>query len=186
MKLNSDFKELLSILNEAQARYLVVGGYAVIEYTEPRYTKDLDIWISADRENAERVYTALKKFGAPLTDITVDDFTNPDVVYHMGRPPARVDVLMGLKGLDFEASWKNRIESAYADVPTQFISPQDLIVNKRLAGRPQDLMDVENLLLAEKRNLSREQSTSEQQQEPTQDEEQKENRIQDRDIKRSR
>jgi len=152
MNLNSNFKDLLSILNEAKARFLVVGGYAVIEYTEPRYTKDIDTWVSTDRENAERVYAALKKFGAPLKDITVDDSTDPDVVYHMGRPPSRVDVLMGLVGLEFEESWKNRVESDYADVPMQVISPQDLLINKRLAGRPQDLMDVENLLLAEKRN----------------------------------
>lgn len=151
MSQNSDFKELLSLLNEAHVRYLVVGGYAVIEHTEPRYTKDLDIWISPDRENAERVYTALKEFGAPLVNITVDDFTNPEIVYHMGRPPARVDVLMGLKGLEFEASWQDRIVSSYGDVPTQFLSPQDLIINKRLVGRSQDLTDVENLLLAQKR-----------------------------------
>lgn len=152
MSQNSDFKELLSRLNEAQARYLVVGGYAVIEHTEPRYTKDLDIWISPDRENAGRVYTALKEFGAPLANITVDDFTNPEIVYHMGRPPARVDVLMGLEGLEFEASWKDRMASTYGDVPTQFLSPRDLIINKRLVGRPQDLIDVENLLLAQQNN----------------------------------
>ena len=118
MSPNSDFKELLNLLNEAEVRYLVVGGYAVIEHTEPRYTKDLDIWISSDRENAERTHAALKAFGAPLTNITVADFTNPELVYHMGHPPARVDVLMGLKGLEFEASWKNRITSTYGDVPT--------------------------------------------------------------------
>ena len=151
MSQNSDFKELLSLLNEAQARYLVVGAYAVIEHTEPRYTKDLDIWISPDRENAERVHAALKEFGAPLLNITVDDFTNPEIVYHLGHPPARVDVLMGLKGLEFEASWRDRVASTYGDVPTQFLSPQDLIINKRLVGRSQDLIDVENLLLAQNR-----------------------------------
>ncbi len=154
MNPNSDFRDLLNLLNEAKVRYLVVGAYAVIEHTEPRYTKDLDVWISSDRENAERTYAALKAFGAPLSNISVDDFTDPDTVYHMGRPPARVDVLMGLKGLEFEASWKNRITSAYGEVPTQFLSSQDLIVNKRLVGRPQDLMDVESLLLAQKRAAS--------------------------------
>ncbi len=155
MNLNSDFKELLNILNEAQARYLVVGGYAVIEYTEPRYTKDLDIWISADRKNAEAVYSALKQFGAPLVDITIDDFTDQGVVYHMGRPPSRIDVLMGLKGLNFEDSWANRCQADYDEIPVQMISPADLVINKRLAGRPQDLIDVENLLLAEKRKQSK-------------------------------
>lgn len=149
--LNSDFKELLSLLNEAKAIYLVVGGYAVIEHTEPRYTKDLDLWVRPDRDNARRVYAALKHFGAPLADITVDDFTNPDIVYHMGRPPVRVDVLMALKGLDFERAWENRVVGRYGEVTTQFLSIQDLIINKREVGRPQDLMDVENLRLAEKR-----------------------------------
>ena len=151
MSPNSEFKELLNLLNQARVRYLVVGGYAVIEYTEPRYTKDFDIWVSLDRENAERVFAALKEFGAPLIDITVDDFTNPDLVYQMGRPPARIDVLMALKGLDFEASWRDRFVSSYFDAPTQFLSSQDLIINKRLVGRPQDLADVEALELARKK-----------------------------------
>ncbi len=138
-------------MNQAQVRFLVVGGYAVIEHTEPRYTKDLDIWVKADMENAERVYSVLKKFGAPLTNIRVEDFTDPGVVYHMGRPPSRVDVLMGLRGLDFETCWQNRFESNYDDEVVAFLSNEDLVINKKLAGRPQDLMDVENLLLAQKR-----------------------------------
>ncbi|MEW6209148.1 MAG: DUF6036 family nucleotidyltransferase [Acidobacteriota bacterium] len=152
MALNSDFKELLSILNEAQVRYLIVGGYAVIEHTEPRYTKDLDIWVSPARDNAERVYASLKRFGAPLSNITVEDFTHPGTVYQMGRPPARVDILMGVTGLDFESAWNNRVEGSYGEVSTQFLSIEDIIINKRAAGRPQDLIDVENLQLAQKRN----------------------------------
>ena len=109
-----------------------------------------------------RVYAALKQFGAPLANITVEDFTNPEIVYHMGNPPARVDILMGLKGLDFAACWEHRLVSSYDEVPTQFLSAPELIINKRLAGRPQDLMDVENLLLAEKRNLSQEEAGTEQ------------------------
>lgn len=149
--MNSDFKELLNILNELEVKYLIIGGYAVIEHTEPRYTKDLDIWVSADKANAEKVFNALKKFGAPLSNVTVEDFTNPDIVYHMGRPPARVDFLMGLKGLEFESAWNNRVESNYGGIPIQFISASDLIVNKRLAGRPQDLLDVQNLELSQKK-----------------------------------
>jgi len=151
MNLNSDFKEPLNLLNAEKAKYLVVGGYAVIEHTEPRYTKDYRHLDNTERENAEKVYAALRRFGAPLQEIKVDDFTNPDVVYHMGRPPSRVDVLMGLKMLDFEECWKNRVESKYGDVSVNFISLQDLIINKTAAGRPQDLADVENLKLAKNR-----------------------------------
>lgn len=148
--MNSDFKDLLRALNEAKARYLVVGGYAVIKHTEPRYTKDLDLWVSPDIENAKKVYSALQDFGAPLEGVTVEDFTDASIVYHMGRAPARIDFLMGLKGLNFENSWTNRVEAEFGDVATQFLSSQDLIINKRLVGRPQDLMDVESLLLSEK------------------------------------
>ena len=148
--MNSDFKDLLRALNEAKARYLVVGGYAVIKHTEPRYTKDLDVWVSPDIENAKRVYSALQNFGAPLEGVTVEDFTDTSIVYHMGRAPARIDVLMSLRGLEFEGSWTNRVEAEFGDVATQFLSPQDLVTNKRLVGRAQDLMDVESLLLSEK------------------------------------
>ena len=99
MKPNSDFKELLNLFNQQQVRYLVVGGYAVIYHTEPRYTKDLDLWISVEADNAARVYRALQQFGALLVGITEQDFQVPGVVYQMGRPPARVDIIMGLKGL---------------------------------------------------------------------------------------
>lgn len=148
--MNSDFKDLLRALNEAKARYLVVGGYAVIKHTEPRYTKDLDVWVSPDIENAKRVYSALQNFGAPLGGVTVEDFTDTSIVYHMGRAPARIDVLMSLRGLEFEGSWTNRVAAGFGDVATQFLSPQDLVTNKRLVGRAQDLMDVESLLLSEK------------------------------------
>jgi hypothetical protein len=73
----------------------------------------------------------------------------------MGRPPVRVDVLMGLKGVDFETCWNNRVQGHYGDTPTQFISAGDLIVNKRLAGRPQDLADVENLIISLEDKINR-------------------------------
>ena len=82
--MNSDFNDLLQALNDEAVEYLIVGGYAVGKYTEPRYTKDIDIWINASVENAERVLRALAKFGAPLANITVDDFTDPDLFYQIG------------------------------------------------------------------------------------------------------
>lgn len=148
--MNSDFKELLNLFDEEKVEYLIVGGYAVIEHTEPRYTKDLDVWINNEPENAARVFNVLRKFGAPLAEISVDDFTNPDLVYQMGRPPARIDIIMKAKGLDFQKCWENRVESNYDEVKVYFVSLGDLIVNKLSVGRPQDLIDAENLLLAEK------------------------------------
>src|SRR5438128_59552 len=132
--MNSDFKELLKALNDERVRYLVVGGYAVIKHTEPRYTRDLDVWVSPDIENANRVYAALQNFGAPLEGVTVEDFTDTSIVYHLGRAPVRIDILMSLEGLVFEESWANRVEAEFGDVGTQYLSVQDLIVNKRIAA----------------------------------------------------
>ena len=93
MPTNSDFRELLSAFNDCQAKYLIIGGYAVMLYTEPRFTKDLDLWVEATEENGNRVYAALARFGAPLADVTAADFSRPGLFYQMGRPPVRVDNL---------------------------------------------------------------------------------------------
>lgn len=84
MPASSHFKELLRRLNEYQARYLIVGAYAVMKYTEPRYTKDLDIWIDVTPDNASRVFRALAEVGAPMKSVTVEDFTNPELVFQIG------------------------------------------------------------------------------------------------------
>lgn len=148
--MNSDFKELLNILNENQVKYLIIGGYAVSEYAEPRYTKDLDIWIEASKENGERIYKSLKEFKAPLFDLKPSDFSEAGSFYQMGRPPVRVDILMSIEGMSFSQAWEKRNQIDFFDVTTNFVSLDTLIELKKLAGRPQDLADIENLLLAKK------------------------------------
>jgi len=140
-----DFKELLSIFNDNSVLYLVVGGYAVMRYTEPRFTKDLDLWISTTPDNAERVYHALKQFGAPMKGLVPADFTDVTSYYQMGRPPFRLDVIMGLKGLDFDRAYNNRNMVQILDIEVPFISIEDLIIAKEHSGRPQDLIDLANL-----------------------------------------
>lgn len=141
MSVNSDFKELLSLFNDYQVRYLIVGGYAVIKYTEPRFTKDLDLWVEANTENADRVFQALRAFGAPLEGMTSDDFAHPGYFYQMGIPPVRVDILMSIKGIVFGKAWPNREATDFDGVETWFISRDDLIRSKEATGRPQDLID---------------------------------------------
>jgi hypothetical protein len=148
--MNSDFKDLLRVFNEHKVRYLVVGGFAVIKYTEPRYTKDLDVWVEASPRNSRVVFAALPEFQAPLTDITPEDFAKEGSIYQMGRPPARVDVLTSIEGVRFADAWRNREASNFDGIPTHVISLHDLIANKRAVGRPQDLVDVNNLLKAER------------------------------------
>jgi hypothetical protein len=106
MLTSPDFKELLNLLEKYKVRYLVVGGYAVMKYTEPRFTKDLDVWVSTDTENSKAVYAALKEFGAPLKKLTPADFVQEGYFYQMGRPPFRLDVMMSIPGVTFETAEK--------------------------------------------------------------------------------
>jgi hypothetical protein len=101
-----DFKELLSVLNEHRVKYLVVGAYAVSIYAQPRATKDLDILIKADAQNARKVFTALAQFGAPLEGLTAADFAERGPFFRMGREPVCVDVLTEIPGVDFDAAWQ--------------------------------------------------------------------------------
>ncbi len=148
--MNSDFKDLLKIFNNNQVNYLIIGGYAIMKYTEPRFTKDLDIWIESTPENARKVFASLREFGAPLQGLTEADFASEGIFYQMGRPPARIDILMSIDGVRFADAWVNRVETDLDGVPALFISRDDLLVNKKAVGRLQDLIDIENLQLAEK------------------------------------
>jgi len=145
MFVNSDFSDLLRIFNDHNVRYMVIGGYAVVQYTEPRFTKDLDVLISTDTTNAEAVYNALREFGAPLAGLTPNDFAEEGFFFQMGVPPVRVDILMGIPGIQFEDCWNRRVEVDFEGLRVIFISKQDLIASKRAAGRPQDLIDADLL-----------------------------------------
>lgn len=138
-----DFKELLSILEKHEVRYLVIGGYAAMLYSEPRWTKDLDIWISIDPRNARATFAALQEFGAPLAGLTHADFSEPGYFYQMGNPPMRIDVMMEIPGGDFNAAWKRRNSIELDGTSVHFISKEDLIVVKKASGRDQDLRDID-------------------------------------------
>ena len=111
----------------------------------PRYTKNLDLWISIDSQNASAVYLALQQFGAPLNGLTQSDFSEDGFFYQMGVPPERVDILMGIPGVQFSEAWERRETVWFDDLPVFFISRQDLITAKRSSGRPQDLIDADLL-----------------------------------------
>lgn len=145
MFVNTDFSDLLNLFKAKNVKYMVIGGYAVVQYTEPRFTKDLDLWISTHPDNAEAVFAALKEFGAPLEGMSPKDFSEEGYFYQMGVPPVRVDVLMGIPGVQFDEAWERRVEVQFDDVSVTIISREDLIQAKRAAGRPQDLLDADSL-----------------------------------------
>lgn len=145
MLTSPDFKELLSILAKHKVRYLVVGGYAVMKYTEPRFTKDLDLWIATDPANAEAVFTALREFGAPLKGLAPADFMQEGYFYQMGNPPFRLDIMMSIPGVAFETAWANREQAHVEGMVIPFISKADLIKTKETSGRDQDVIDAKKL-----------------------------------------
>ncbi|MGA7524181.1 MAG: nucleotidyltransferase [Acidobacteriaceae bacterium] len=142
--LPNDLRELLLAFNEHGVEYLLVGGYAVGVYAEPRATKDLDIFVRPERLNSEAAYHALAAYGAPLTEVTPADFCNdPDSVFQIGQPPLRIDLLQKIDGVTFDEAWSKRTEAFIDGVPVHVISAEHLIRNKLASGRLQDLADAE-------------------------------------------
>ena len=147
-----DFKELLSVFNAHSVKYLIVGGYAVSFYAQPRATKDIDLFVQAEPANARAVYAALSTFGAPLDNISVEDLAAPRNFIRFGREPVAVDILPGIDGVDFDAAWEKRVDAVIdqeTGLTAFFISKDDLIASKLAAGRMRDLADVEDLKDAE-------------------------------------
>ena len=107
------------------------------------------MWISTDKENAKAVFKALKKFGAPLKDLTPEDFAEEGYFYQMGKPPLRLDIMMSIPGVEFESAWENHEEVRLEELSIPFISKEDLIKAKETSGRAQDLIDAENLKKSE-------------------------------------
>jgi hypothetical protein len=144
---NRDFKDLLAAFGAHEVRFLVVGGYAVTFHSRPRFTKDLDVWVEPTAANAPRVVKALAEFGAPLTahGVTVHDFERSGVVYQMGMPPNRIDVITAVDGLVFGPCWERRVTATFGGTPVAYLAKADLIINKRIVGRPQDLEDARTL-----------------------------------------
>jgi hypothetical protein len=150
--MHSDFKELLSTFNAHRVKYLVAGAYAVSIYAQPRATKDLEILVKANIENARAVFAALAQFGAPLEGLTFADFAEPGPFFRMGQEPVCVDVLTAIPGVEFDAAWQRRVEDVVdeaSNLRASFISREDLIAAKLASGRPRDLADVDEMRKAE-------------------------------------
>jgi hypothetical protein len=143
--MNQDFVELLRAFIAADVRFLIVGAYALALHGRPRATGDLDIWVDASPENARKVMAALAAFGAPMADISADDFARPGVAYQIGVAPGRIDVLTELTGVTFAEAWGDRLRHSFGDVDVDFIGKSSFIRNKRATGRPKDLADLEGL-----------------------------------------
>jgi len=143
--LNQDFKEFIQSLNNNQVHYLIVGGYAVAFHGHPRYTKNIEIWIELEKDNASKLIKTLDQFGFGSLGLKEDDFLMEDQIIQLGYPPNRIDLLTSLSGIDFKLCYGLRVQVEVEGVIVNFIDLESLKKNKQASGRHQDLADLENL-----------------------------------------
>lgn len=152
MVLDENFKEFIRLLNANGVNYLVVGGYAVAYHGYPRYTKDIDFWVWAEPGNADRFIKTLQEFGLGTLGLQKEDLLNPANVIQLGYEPNRIDIIVQLEGLDFEACFAQRQEANFDGLNINFIHLDDLIKNKRSSGRMKDKVDAQTLEKKQKMN----------------------------------
>lgn len=143
--MNPHFVEILKALRDEQVEHLVIGAHALAAHGHVRATLDIDLWVKPSIENASRTWRALQRFRAPLSKMNVSDFAEPQILYQIGVPPSRIDIMTSVTGLEFDAAWPNRIMVNFADVVAPVLGLDDLRKAKRAAGRLKDLADLEEL-----------------------------------------
>ena len=114
--MNPDYQDMLSALSEEGAEFLVIGAYALAAHGNPRATADIDIWVKPSPDNAERVYRALQRFGAPMEQITLGDLSTEDIVFQIGIKPRRIDILTSASGIEFDEAWIDRLAVTVGEV----------------------------------------------------------------------
>ena len=145
--LNPDFGDLLVVLVDSGVDFLVVGAYALALHGAPRASGDIDVFVRPSPENAERVFEALTRFGAPLASaqLSVADFAQAGIVYQIGLPPRRIDIMTAISGVSFDEAWASRVMADIDGRSVAFIGRDALVKNKEATGRPKDLADVARL-----------------------------------------
>ena len=143
--MSQDFRDLFAEFNAFHVEFLIVGAHALAVHGHVRATRDLYVWIRPDPGNARRAIEALNSFGAPTRDLTVEELSQPGLVFQIGVPPVRIDVITSISGVEFDEAWEARVPTRFADQEVSALSRDHLIRNKRASGRTQDLADIEAL-----------------------------------------
>ena len=144
-RLPTEFREFLISLNNQSVEYLLVGGYAVGYHGYPRTTADIDVWIRMNPENADRMVSALVEFGFGVSELNASIFLEKKRIVRMGYAPLRIEILMDVSGVEFDACYRNRIEDELDGVTVSIIDLACLRKNKKASGRHKDLDDLEHL-----------------------------------------
>lgn len=144
---HNDFRDFILELNKFEVEYMVVGGYSVILHGYSRTTGDLDIWVNKTNANYKKLVKAFSGFGLAIFDMTEENFlSNPNIdVFSFGKPPVSIDILTDVKGLEFDACFRNASFVEVDKLKVRLIEYRDLIKAKKASGRPKDMDDLENL-----------------------------------------
>ena len=145
IKLAADFKDFLKLCLQNEVRFLIIGGYAVIHHSRPRYTGDLDVWIDSSLDNAERVVNVLQEFGFPPDAVSTEMITEEKKIIRMGFEPMRLELFTSIPGIEFHGCYERRELVKIGRMFVPLIGLEDLKINKRASGRPKDLQDLEEL-----------------------------------------
>ena len=143
--LNEDYKDILLALADEKVSYLLVGAYALAVHGYPRATMDIDIWVMPSPQNADAVLRSLRRFGAPLHNLTKEDLQKDGTIFQIGVAPRRIDIITTASGLRFEETFARSISVNIEGIKVHIPSLDDLIRNKRASGRTKDLADAEAL-----------------------------------------
>jgi len=143
--LNEDYKEMLQLLLEEQVDFIIVGAYALGTHGYPRATGDIDIWVKPDIINSKKLYNALVRFGAPLSQIQIDEFSTEGVIFQIGVIPRRIDIITKIDGITYEEADEDKIIVEIEDLKIPVISLEKLIRNKIATGREKDQLDIKTL-----------------------------------------
>lgn len=148
-KLESIFKNFISLLNKYEVEYLVIGGYAVAVHGYVRATGDIDIWINPTAINADKMLSVMLDFGFDAYDFQIIDFlideNNKGGFVSFGDVPFKIKILTTTLGVTFGEAYQNKKTIFIENLPIHFIGLAELIKNKKAVGRPKDILYIENL-----------------------------------------
>jgi len=143
--LNEDYKEMLQLLSEEQVDFIIVGAYALGAHGYPRATGDIDIWVKPNNTNSRKLYKALARFGAPIEQIEIDDFSMEGIIFQIGVIPRRIDIMTKIDGVTYEEADEDKIAVEVEGLMLPVISLDKLIKNKMATGREKDELDIKTL-----------------------------------------
>lgn len=133
---------MLSAFLKEKVEFMIVGAVAMALHGYVRSTGDIDFWIRISEENADRIWRALERFGAPLFDLTKSDLLASGMVFQIGMPPNRIDIINEIDGVEFDLAWPNHKIAVFDELEIPTIGKADLLANKRSSNRPKDWNDV--------------------------------------------